>query len=367
MAPSCRSAASSSVTNSGFPAAPAISASRPGPGSAATISDTRSPTAPVPSGDSARCRAPTVCRARTAPSSSAARGTGRKHPIIPTGRSARRRPIAASVTKLDGSAHCRSSAPTTTGPDRARASTRSPNASTTRNCSPGSLVTVTGASPLRPPGADNSPAIAARRGSAEPGTQPKAPASRPNGRARSSSSARPAATCMPRAAASASACSSRRVLPIPASPSTSTIARPPRATRSRASRRTLVSVSRPRSRGASAGMPISPMLLRPGKRPSRACVRCSRPGSWAGARRSGRLIQRSQKPEICPPVAGRGSGPSSRPACHPSGWLTRAPRRPRTPRRSCGRQWSGQVGLSAIRALAACWQERSAPSGLDCL
>ena len=49
--------------------------------------------------------------------------------------------------------------------------------------------------PAAAPGrADKNPAIAARRGSAEAGTQPKAPASRPNGRARSSSSARPAAT-----------------------------------------------------------------------------------------------------------------------------------------------------------------------------
>ena len=63
------------------------------------------------------------------------RGAGNRPeaPMIPTGRPARRRAIAASVSRLDGSAHCRSSAPTTTGPDSARASTRSPNASTTRN------------------------------------------------------------------------------------------------------------------------------------------------------------------------------------------------------------------------------------------
>ena len=52
------------------------------------------------------------------------------------------------------------------------------------------------------PGAASSPAMAARRWSGDDRAHPRAAASRPNGRVRSSSSARPAATCMPRPRAS---------------------------------------------------------------------------------------------------------------------------------------------------------------------
>ena len=121
--------------------------------------------------------------------------------MTPTGRSVRRRPSAPSVSRLDGSAHCRSSRPITRGPASASSSTRSVKASTTRNRRPGSLVTVIG--PWSPAaGAASSPAMAARRGSGDDRVHPKAAASTPNGRVRSSSSARPAATCMPRPRAS---------------------------------------------------------------------------------------------------------------------------------------------------------------------
>ena len=66
--------------------------------------------------------------------------------------------------------------------------------------------------------------MAARRGSGEDLAHPNASAITPNGRVRSSSSARPAATCMPRRRASSSAASSRRVLPMPGSPSISATA-----------------------------------------------------------------------------------------------------------------------------------------------
>jgi hypothetical protein len=178
------------------------------------------------------------------------------HPMKPTGRSARRRTSAPTVSRLDGSAHCRSSRPSTTGPASAISSTKSVNASTTRNRSPGSLVTVIGPSS---PSAESakSAAMAARCGSGDDRAHPSVAASTPNGRVRSSSSARPAATRMPRLAASSSAFASRRVLPIPASPSTSTIAGPPAATRSRASPMAWISASRPQILGTGASVPMT--------------------------------------------------------------------------------------------------------------
>ena len=61
-------------------------------------------------------------------------------------------------------------------------------------------------------------------------------------------------------------------------------------------RRTPVSVSRPRSRGARAGMPTT-VMLSSWEAPLRACARCSWPPAWTGVRRPGRPIQRSQQPE----------------------------------------------------------------------
>jgi hypothetical protein len=152
-------------------------------------------------------------------------GDGRRQPMSATGRSARRRPSVASVSRLEGSAHCRSSRPTTRGRSRASASTRSTKASTAWNCSPGSLLTVIG--PWSPARMARRAAMAARRGSGDDRTHPRASARRPNGRVRSSSSARPAATLRLRARACSSASASRRVLPMPASPSTSMLADPP--------------------------------------------------------------------------------------------------------------------------------------------
>src|SRR5580704_14032794 len=66
---------------------------------------------------------------------------------------------------------------------------------------------------------------------------------------------------MPRPRAFSSAASRRRVLPIPASPSISTTAWRPEATRSRASPRAEVSAARPRMPETGASMPTMPMLL----------------------------------------------------------------------------------------------------------
>ena len=188
--------------------------------------------------------------------------------MIAAGRPSSRAASAPRVTRLDGSAQCRSSAPITSGPSSASSSARSANASTTRNCRPGSLVTVTGPqwlqwpqSPRSPPSprASSSP-IAARRGSGADLVQPNIPATSPNGRACSSSAARAAATRRPRHRAFSSASWSRSVLPMPASPSISTTARRPAAARSTASSRIAVSASRPRITGTGASIPASPAV-----------------------------------------------------------------------------------------------------------
>ena len=157
------SAPSSSVTNSGFPAAPDIPASSRRPGGAPTASATSSATARPSSSRRDRRRPPAASSALASRSRPAPAGAGRKHPMIATGRPSSRAASAPSVTRLDGSAQCRSSAPSTSGPSSASSSARSANASTARNCRPGSLVTVTGprsprsprpAAPRSPPAAD---------------------------------------------------------------------------------------------------------------------------------------------------------------------------------------------------------------------
>jgi hypothetical protein len=177
-----------------------------------------------------------------------------------TGRYSARRPSAASVSRLDASAHCRSSTPITSGPASASSSTRSASASTTRNRRPGSLVTVIGLRSPVPP-ASSSP-MAARRGSVADLVQPNTPVIRPNGRMPSSSSDRPAATCMPRRRASSSATFSSRVLPMPASPSMRTTARRPDSTRSSASVSTAISASRPRIADTCASVLVAPAPVR---------------------------------------------------------------------------------------------------------
>ena len=69
----------------------------------------------------------------------------------------------------------------TTGPRMASVSTRSTRASTTRNCSPGSLVTVTGP-PSEPTCELRSRPTFASSGSADDSRHPRASATTPNGR-----------------------------------------------------------------------------------------------------------------------------------------------------------------------------------------
>ena len=180
------SAPSSSVTNSGFPAAPAIPASSRRPGAAPTASATSSATARPSSPRRDRRRPPAASRPLASRSRSATAGAGRKHPMIAAGRPSSRAASAPRVTRLDGSAQCRSSAPITSGPSSASSSARSANASTARNCRPGSLVTVTGPVPpaLEVPAVPagqqlpdrGPPRIRRRPGAAEhPGDQPERP------------------------------------------------------------------------------------------------------------------------------------------------------------------------------------------------
>ena len=146
-----------------------------------------------------RCRAPAALPATAASRSSSADARRRPEARDEGHReigSARRpaRPASAGWTR---SAHCRSSTPITSGPASASSSTRSASAST----DPEPQARVAGhrdriALPAVPP--DNSSPMAARRGSVADLVQPNTPVIRPNGRMPSSSSARPAATCMPR-------------------------------------------------------------------------------------------------------------------------------------------------------------------------
>ncbi len=205
---------------------------------------------------------PPTSRASSVRDSSGGRGSSRRQPISTTGTWRRRPPSVPRVRRLDGSAHCRSSTATTSGWWRASDSTRSPKASTAWNCRPGSLLTVTG--PPSPRWVASRAATARRRASGDEPEHASVLARTPNGRVRSSSWARPLTTSSPRARASPKASASSRVLPRPASPSTSTIAGWPKATRSNASPSASSSTSRPRSRGLGASVAIGPCYRPPG-------------------------------------------------------------------------------------------------------
>ena len=173
----------------GLPPAPLISLSSRAEGGASTASATRAATASSPSGPSASRPARSPVSTSSSRCSCGVRGAGRRHPIRATGRWVRRRLQAPRVIRLEGSAHWRSSIPITTGPRMASVSTRSTKASTTRNCSPGSLVTVTGPPSELTCELRSRPTFASS-GSADDSRQPRASATTPNGRVRSSSSPR---------------------------------------------------------------------------------------------------------------------------------------------------------------------------------
>ena len=194
--------------------------------------------------------APSCTRAPT--SSVMNRGLPPARATSASGTSARRVARVPRVSRLAGSAHCRSSRPTTSGPSRASDSIRSTKASTAWNWRPGSLVTVSG--PRLSRWVASSPAIARRRGSRDEPVQAKVSARTPKGRVRSSSWARPPTTWRPRDRASSYPSASSRDLPTPASPSTITVVRWPEATRSNASPSARSSTSRPRRRGVGASV-----------------------------------------------------------------------------------------------------------------
>ena len=213
-------APSSSVMNSGLPAAFSTACIRFGPGSAASQSFT---SACTPSGSrprTSRRRAPASVNIDMTRANSGLRGTGRVQATSATGNEATRRTSVASVSRLDGSAHCRSSTPSSVGPDNADCSIRSTISSITRNCSPGSLLTVTGEW-LRSSLVSRA-AMWARRGSVEAAAHESSRTISPNGRLSSSSSPRPTNTPIRRRRASSSTCANSRLLPTPASPSRTT-------------------------------------------------------------------------------------------------------------------------------------------------
>jgi hypothetical protein len=249
----------------GLPAARATASSSPGPGWRPVASATMVVTAEWSSAGTLSCHAPASRSADSTRVSSPLRGTGRAQTTKVSGRSAGSRINAASASRLGVSAHCRSSRPSSSGSSSASSSMKSVNASTTRNCRPGSLLTVIGAW-LAPSRGASRPAIVARRESPDPGSQPSARASRPNGRLCSSSSARPSATCMPRRRASSHTSASSRLLPIPASPSRTTVAVRWAAAASSARPRSAVSSWRPsrRVRPAMAQTLLPGVISRPG-------------------------------------------------------------------------------------------------------
>ncbi len=260
--PSSMIAFSSSVTNSGLPAAPDTTSSSPGPGVALTTSATTSRTSPSASWRSPILRTSVCSNDSNRRCIAGGRGKGRQHAMRATGSAGAVRARAPKVTRLAGSAHCRSSRPRTRGRSSASDSTRSHSASTTRNWSPGSLLTVTGPG-TRLSWAEMTFAIAARRSSAESRVQARAAAMTPNGRPCSISSAFAVATWQSRSAAVRSASVIRRVFPIPASPSITTTESRPDMARSTAERSSPISPSRPRSVGSRDVPSMRVMLRRP--------------------------------------------------------------------------------------------------------
>src|SRR5581483_5617702 len=223
-------ASRSSVTNSGFPAAPARWATSRSPGSAPRRASAMAWT-------SSPLRGPrTIRRASPSPSpltrrSRAGRsGDGRRVTTKRRASRGARRASRAMRTRLEASAQCRSSSTRARGPSAQRSSTWASSASDTRKDS-------------RPVSADSPLAVSSSRPSgAARRSIPSASTTTPNGRLPESSSAAPRRT---RARVPPSASSNRRVLPMPASPETTTTRPSPRRAAVRSSARTDISGRRP--------------------------------------------------------------------------------------------------------------------------
>jgi hypothetical protein len=216
-APSATRAPTSSVTKNGLPPASASWRVRRGPGAVPSSPPTSSTTSTAVRGSSRRAADPRSARLCRRRASSGERGAGRQARITRRGRAgaARARPWATSNDAE--SAHWMSSRATTTGPSEHKSSTRASMSSTRRNSDP-ALASVSAAPKSRRE-------ISARRGSVEDRVMPRQSATTPKGRRLSNSSAWARNTLMPRPRAWSRPASRRRVLPIPASPST-TITRP---------------------------------------------------------------------------------------------------------------------------------------------
>ena len=228
MQPSRDSAATSSLTYSGFPAAPHTISRSCGPGGAPVRCPTRPATAAGSSGSSRISADPCCSMLRSSPARCSSRGTGRQATSSSSGNCPAVRLSRWSTDRLAGSAHWRSSSRRATGPAAHHCSTRSRIVSVTANswlvveavAVPSGAGSVTGARPAL---------VAA-------GPIPRHDEIAANGSRCSISSATPRTSRIPSRPHSAATRSISVLLPIPGSPA-STADRPcPRAaSRARAS------------------------------------------------------------------------------------------------------------------------------------
>ncbi len=193
--PCSRSASTSSITNSGFPAAQRSCPDSAVPGGEPATASASATTAGSSSAESVSCAAPELTSSPITWVSSGRSGKGRSVTRSATGRSVRARPMPRTARRVDGSAQCRSPKTTTTGRSVASRSSRSTDSSMMRN--PRSAATVEGWGTIRPASPVISLPILARSGSAEPACSPKASISAPSGRSAASSSAAPDRTWNP--------------------------------------------------------------------------------------------------------------------------------------------------------------------------
>ena len=167
----------------------------------------------------ARLRPPRSSSSRT---TSAGSGDGRVVTTTSTGASDSWRVTDRIANRLALSAQWRSSATSSTGRSAHNVSTRSTISSTTRYwMSPAAAAGAAASSPA------SRAAMAALRGSGDRRLRPSAAETRPNGRVRSKGCAWPENTAAPRERASSTMRCTRRVLPMPASPSIVEHRRPP--------------------------------------------------------------------------------------------------------------------------------------------
>ena len=202
------------TAHNGFPPALASMAVRVGPGDAPSTWRASTATSPGFSVWSRRVRAPPAARSSSSRTTSAGSGDGRAVTTTSNAASGNSRATDKIAKRLAVSAQWISSATSSTGRSAHDFSTRSTISSTTRYWR--SPAARAGASAPWP--ASSAP-IAARRGSDDRRFRSSAAATTPNGRVRSKGWAWPQNTAMSRERASSTMLCTRRVLPMPASPS----------------------------------------------------------------------------------------------------------------------------------------------------